>query len=181
MIEYEARILEINKEKLEEKLKSLNAKKVADFDYKRLVYDFNPADKGRWIRLRTDGRKTTLTVKEVKSYEIDGTEENEIEVSDFETTNIILNKLGYIAKSYQENKRTRYLLDGVEIDIDDWPLIPTYLEIEGPSEVAVHNTLETLGFKREEATTNDVDNIYKDYGININIIDNLELEEERKK
>ncbi len=163
MIEYEARILEINKEKLEEKLKSLNAKKVADFDYKRLVYDFNPADKGRWIRLRTDGRKTTLTVKEVKSYEIDGTEENEIEVSDFETTNIILNKLGYIAKSYQENKRTRYLLDGVEIDIDTWPYIPTYVEIEGNSKEEVEHIIKKLDLENQKLTSLDVQSVYKEF------------------
>lgn len=168
MIEYEARVLEINKESLEEKLKSLGAEKVADFDYKRRVYDFNPKSDGKWIRLRTDGTKTTLTIKEVKTYEVDGTEETEIEVSDFETTNTILNKLGYTAKSYQENKRTRWSLDGVEIDIDTWPYIPTYVEIEGKSAEEVQKILKKLELEKGKVTTLDVQSVYKEiYGIDL--------------
>ena len=73
MIEYEARVLEIEKEKLEEKLENLGAQKIADFNYKRRIYNFNPATDGKWIRLRTDGKNTTLTIKEIKSKTIDGT------------------------------------------------------------------------------------------------------------
>jgi adenylate cyclase class 2 len=168
MIEYEARVLEINKEELEKKLKNLGAEKIADFEYKRRVYDFNPKEEGRWIRLRTNGKKTTLTIKEIKSQEIDGTEETEIEVSDFEKTNIILNKLGYIEKSYQENKRTRYGLDGVEIDIDTWPYIPTYVEIEGKSANEVQKTIKKLGLENEKITSLDVQAVYeKFYGIDL--------------
>ena len=46
----------------------------------------------------------------------------------------MLEEMGYKAHTYQENKRTRYMLDGVEFDIDSWPYIPTYLEIEGKNE-----------------------------------------------
>ena len=162
MIEYEARVLEINREKLEEKLKSLSAEKIKDFNYKRMVYHFNSIDDGKWIRLRTDGKKTTLTVKEIKKQDIDGTEENEIEVSDFEKTNVILNKLGYFADTYQENKRTRYLLDGVEIDIDTWPYIPTYVEIEGHSTEEVENMIKKLELNKYKVTSLDVQSVFKE-------------------
>lgn len=72
------------------KLESSGAKKVADFNYKRRIYNFNLAINGKWIRLRTDGKNTTLTIKEIKSNTIDGTEEIEIQVSDFEQTNSII-------------------------------------------------------------------------------------------
>ena len=163
MIEYEARVLEVNKDELEKKLKSLGAEKVADFNYRRRVYDFNPRSDGKWIRLRTDGNKTTLTLKEIKSKEIDGTIENEIEVSDFDATDIILNKLGYKAHTYQENKRTRYLLDGVEIDIDTWPYIPTYVEIEGKSTKQVKEMIKKLGFDQNKVTSIDVQEVFKQY------------------
>lgn len=163
MIEYEARVLEIDKEKLEEKLTSLGAKKIADFNYKRRVYNFFPATDGKWIRLRTDGNKTTLTIKEIKSNKIDGTEETEIEVSDFETTNTILNKLGYVSHTYQESKRTRYMLDGVEIDIDTWPYIPTYVEIEGKSTEDVTNMIDKLNLNNKEVTSIDVQEVFKKY------------------
>jgi len=163
MIEYEARVLEIDKEKLEEKLQALGAKKVGDFDYKRRVYNFKPKSDNKWIRLRTDGNKTTLTIKELKSQEIDGTEENEIQVSDFEETNIILNKLGYKAHTYQENKRTRYILDGTEIDIDTWPYIPTYVEIEGKSVEEVKNTIKKLELDEKIVTSIDVQEVFKKF------------------
>lgn len=163
MIEYEARVLEIEKEKLEKKLESLGAEKVADFNYKRRVYNFNPASDNKWIRLRTDGKNATLTIKEIKSKEIDGTEETEIQVSDFEQTHIILNKLGYKAHTYQENKRTRYVLDGVEIDIDTWPYIPTYVEIEGKSTQDVQNMINKLELSNKKITSIDVQGVFKKF------------------
>ena len=178
--EYEVRILEVNVDEIVDKLKSLNATKEWDLLQKRYVYDFIPKVDGKWIRLRTNGEKTTLTIKNLVSSEIDGTQELEINVDSFEQCNLILNELGYEARSYQENRRVQYVLNGVEIDIDYWPMIPTYLEIEGNSEEAVYNTLEALGFSRDDATTKDVDRIYADYGYNLNEISNLKLEEERK-
>lgn len=163
MIEYEARVLEINKEELEKKLNDLGAKKVADFNYRRRVYNFSPATDGKWIRLRTDGSKTTLTIKEIKNNKIDGTEETEIEVSNFEDTNTILNKLGYVSHTYQENKRTRYLLDGVEIDIDTWPYIPTYVEIEGKSIEDVENMINRLNLNDYKVTSIDVQDVFRKF------------------
>lgn len=167
--EYEVRVLEIDKEKIIKKLEKLGAKKIADFDYKRRVYNFNPYVDNKWIRLRTDGSKTTLTIKELKSLEIDGTKETEIEVSDFEETNHILNELGVTAHTYQENKRTRYVLDNVELDIDTWPYIPTYLEIEGKSEEDVLKMIKTLELDEEKVTSIDVQGVFKEF-YNIDIV-----------
>ena len=178
--EYEARVLEIDKDEIIKKLESLNAEFQWDYVQKRFVYDFIPKIDGKWIRLRTNGEKSTLTIKNLVSSQIDGTQELEIEVDNFERTNLILKELGYEPKGYQENRRCQYLLNGVEIDIDSWPLIPTYLEIEGPSEEAVYNTLEILGYSKKDATTRDVEGIYLDYGHDLNEIYNLKLEEERK-
>ncbi len=178
--EYEVRVLEIDKEKVLKRLEEVKATFQWDEVQKRYVYDFIPKVDNKWIRLRTNGKKTTLTIKNLVSSEIDGTQELEIEVDSFERCNLILKELGYEPKGYQENRRRQYVLNGVEIDIDDWPFIPTYLEIEGPSEEAVYNVLETLGYSREDATSRDVDGIYKDYGYDLSNIKILELEEERK-
>jgi adenylate cyclase class 2 len=178
--EYEVRILEIDVSKLIEKLESLNASFEWDLLQKRYVYDFIPKVDGKWIRLRTNGEKTTLTIKNLVSSEIDGTQELEITVDNFERCNLILKELGYEAKGYQENRRIQYNLNGVEVDIDYWPLIPTYVEIEGPSEEAVYNAVEALGFSRDDCTTRDVEGIYLDYGYKLDEIYNLKLEEERK-
>lgn len=175
-IEYEVRVLEIDKDELVKKIEKLGAKKIADFNYKRRIYNFNPAVPQKWIRLRTDGNKTTLTIKKLESLEIDGTKEMEIEVSDFEETNKILNELGYNSHTYQENKRTRYVLNDVELDIDSWPYIPTYLEIEGKDEKSVLDMIEKLGLNKEKITALDVQSIYKDiYGIDISNMKELKF------
>lgn len=168
--EFEARVLDINKELVIEKLEKLGAKKIAEFDYKRRVYNFNPPTDHKWIRLRTDGNKTTLTIKKIENLSIDGTKEMEIEVSNFEETNRMLEELGYKAHTYQENKRIRYMLDDVELDIDSWPYIPTYLEIEGKSEEAVKSMIKLLEVDKEKVTSLDVQGVFKEF-YNIDIAD----------
>ena len=64
-IEYEVRILEIDKDIFIKKLEKLKAEKVGDFFQRRYVYDFNPVVKGKWIRLRTNGDESTLTIKNI--------------------------------------------------------------------------------------------------------------------
>ncbi len=178
--EYEVRILNIDVEEVKRRLDNIGAKFEWDRLQQRYVYDFIPKIPGKWIRLRTNGDKTTLTIKNLVSSRVDGTQELEIEVDDFDRTNLILKELGYEAKGYQENRRIQYTYNGVEIDIDYWPLIPTYVEIEGPSEEAVYKTVEALGFTKDSCTSRDVEGIYLDYGYDLGTIYNLKLEEERK-
>lgn len=178
--EYEVRILEIDVDKIIKKLESLGATLKFNTLQRRYVYDFKPVQDGKWIRLRTNGKSTTLTIKDIQNKGIDGTKELEIEVSDFEKTNLILKEFGYIPKGYQENKRIQYYINDVEIDIDFWPKIPTYLEIEGNNEKEVLETVRLLGFTEKDITTRDVEGIYLDYGFNLEKICDLRLEEERK-
>lgn len=178
--EYEVRILEIDSEEIVKKLEKLGATFQWDAVQRRYVYDFIPKIEGKWIRLRSNGKRTTLTIKNIVSSKIDGTQELEVEVADFEKTNAILNELGFEAKGYQENRRCQYVLDDVEIDIDSWPLIPTYIEIEGKSEQAVYDIVHKLGFQEKDIVTTDVEGIYLQYGHQLDKIYNLKLEEERK-
>ena len=178
-IEFEARVLDINQKEVEKRLIELGAEKVADFDYKRKVYDFNPKTDNKWIRLRTDGNTTTLTIKEYVENSIDGTHEMEIKVSNFDETDKILNELGYVAHTYQENKRTRFVLNGVEIDIDSWPYIPTYVEIEGKNTEEVEKMVDLLKLDKSKMTTIDVQSVYKDfYKIDVKNMPILKFNEE---
>ena len=175
-IEYEARILDIDKDKLIKRLKNLNARFVGEFNQKRYVYNIIPKADGKWLRLRTNGKKTTLTYKSVEKNSIDGTKELEIEVDNFENTNSLLELAGIKNKGYQENNRVQYVLDDVEIDIDTWPMIPTYVEIEGKSEESVLNIIEILGINDKKITTLDVQSLYKEiYNIDITKIDVLKF------
>lgn len=173
--EYEIRILEVDKEEMIAKLETLGAKRIGEYNQKRYVYDLKPAENGKWIRLRTNGKNTTLTYKDIVSNTIDGTKEIEIEVDDFETTNELLERIGFKNKGYQENTRIQYLLNEVEIDIDLWPMIPPYMEIEGKSEKEVLDTIELMGIDKSKFTTLNCSEIYKSYGIDIDKIEVLKF------
>jgi adenylate cyclase class 2 len=179
--EFEVRKLEICFEDMIKKLEIIGAKRVGVFEQKRFVYDFKPVQKGRWIRLRTNGIETTLTIKEIKSLRVDGTKELEIVVSSFEDTNEMMEKLGYFHRNYQENFRIEYTLDGVNFDLDKWPMIKPYIEIEGKSEKHVYEAINKLGLLQDEITTLDVDKVYSQvYNINIEDIKELCFNEEER-
>ncbi|MBP3581954.1 MAG: CYTH domain-containing protein [Clostridia bacterium] len=179
--EIEARILDIDAQEIIDKLESLNATFVGDWLQLRNCYDFNPVKPNSWIRLRTNGKETTLTIKEIENLTISGTKELEIIVSNFEETDKILNKLGYKARSSQENRRIRYMLDGVEIDIDSWPKIPTYLEIEANTQEEIISVLKKLDIDKNKLVTLDVVSIYSHYGLDFNSLPKTLLLEENRK
>ena len=172
--EIEVRVLNIDKKDLMSKLEKNNAKFIGDWHQIRYVYDFNPVDPHRWIRLRTNGVVATLTIKEVHDKTIEGTKELEIEVDDFDKTNLILNELGYVRRNYQENYRTSYKLGNFTFDIDSWPLIPTYVEVEANSELEVKEAIALLDLKDFKTTTLDVVSIYEKI-YNIKVMDIKEL------
>lgn len=176
--EIEVRLLNINKDELINKLTELKAEFVGDWIQKRFVYDFNPKIENKWIRLRTNGEETTLTIKHYMGTNVGDTKELEIIVSDFEKTNLILNELGYKHRSVQENRRIRYILDGVEIDIDKWPHLNTYVEFESDSLEKIKNVMKKLALDYNETTTKDAQDIYLDEGFTLDDLNCLKLEDE---
>ena len=175
-IEYEVRFLEIDKERIIERLEELGAIKKGDYNQKRYVYNLVPSQEGKWIRLRTNGSITTLTYKDIEKDTVDGTREVEVQVDDFEKTNELLERIGFKNKGYQENKRTQYILNGVEIDIDSWPMIPTYLEIEGKSEEEIIKIQKLLNMDESKKTMLNCKDIYMQiYGIDIDKIKELKF------
>ena len=73
--------------------------------------------------------------------------EAEVEVSDYNTMDIILNKLGYTPHIIYEKYRTTYQLDDVEIVLDEMPY-GNFIEIEG-AEQAIETTIIQLGIENE--------------------------------
>lgn len=176
-IENEITVLKINKEKFIKKLTELGAQENGpELKQIRCVYDFNPVNRNKWIRLRTNGRKTTLTIKELSGNSKMNAKELEIEVSDFEETNRILKELGYEYRNIQENYRHIFLLDGAEISIDTWPHIDPYAEIEADNKEIIKNVLNKLEIPNTQITELDVTSIYKEiYGIDILSIKELKF------
>lgn len=175
MEEIEVKFLNIDTSLMEKKLKSIGAEKVFEKLYKRKVFDYPDLrlnKMGAWVRLRDEGDKITLTYKErlgVKTYngEVndDSMEEIEVKVSNFEETAKILKKIGLIEKFYQENKRIRYQLNDIEFDIDLWPELEPYLEIEAPSWEKINKAIKLLELNPEDKKIFSTTQVYKMKGI----------------
>ena len=173
--EIEVKFLDIDKDKIELKLKQIGAEKVGEYLYKRQVFDYPDLrlDKeAAWIRLRDEGDKITLSYKQrigVKSGnnsgDDDGMHEIEFSVSDFNEAASFLYQIGLVNKFYFENKRTRYEKDGIEFDIDEWPLLKPYLEIEADNWDEIDKATEWLGLKKEEAKKFSTTQVYALNGI----------------
>jgi adenylate cyclase class 2 len=172
-IEHEAKILDIDPEAVERLILAKGGEKLGEKFMRRYVYDITPGDQSKWIRLRDTGDETTLTVKEITSDAIDGTHEVEIGVDDFEDTNALLGMLGFAPKSYQETKRTSFILEGAQVEIDTWPRIPPYLEIEAGSKAEVIRVAGLLGYTEAELTGENTIKVYARYGIDLGTIAEL--------
>lgn len=175
-IEYEAKVLDIDPHELARTIMDKGGTARGETLQRRYVYDIGPADPSRWVRLRDTGGETTLAVKEIASDDIDGTRETEIAVSDFDAANTLLGKLGYHAKAYQENRRRSFLLDGAQLEIDSWPRIPPYLEIEASGRAEVIRVAALLGYTEDRLTGENTTKVYTRYGIDLSAITDLRFD-----
>lgn len=165
--EYEAKVLDVDPAALATLIEECGGRRVGGGVMRRYVYDVVPGDRSRWIRLRTTGERATLTVKVVEHDGIDGTHEVETGVDDFEATHELLSLAGFAHKSYQENRRTSFELDGGQLEIDEWPLIPAYLEIEAGSRAEVVRVAGLLGYGEDDLTGENTIKVYARYGIDL--------------
>lgn len=178
MIEYEAKILDIAFPDIDWKIIAAGGRRVGGplgkpKPMRRYVYDIVVGDQSKWARLRTDGTSATLTVKHIEHDGIDGTHEIEVEVADFDKTHALMEKLGFTAKAYQENQRLSYDLHGAQLEVDTWPLIPKYLEIEAGSKEEVILAAQRLGYCEAELTSINTVAVYAHYGIDLGSISEL--------
>lgn len=176
--EKEAKFLDIDANKIEKKLIDIGAEKMFEKVYKRIVFDYPDLrmdKKGAWVRLRDEGEKITLTYKQRVGMKSRNGEENdksmkeiEVEVEDFNKTAIILRKIGLADKFYMENKRVRYVLDDIEFDIDFWPKLKPYLEIEAPTWAKVNKGMRLLGLDPKDKKIFSTAQVYRLNGIEEN-------------
>ncbi|MFD7444614.1 class IV adenylate cyclase [Streptomyces sp. NPDC059909] len=161
--EYEAKFLSVDVVALQTRLTAIGA--IQAFPrtlLTRKIFENDALDNGQWVRLRDEGTRSTLTLKQVTdSTTIDGATEIETEVTDLHAMAEILRRLGLREVRYQENYREEWRLGEVAFDFDTWPDLPTFVEIEGPDEASVRQAASLLGLDYAEARFGSVDEIYK--------------------
>lgn len=163
--EIEAKWLNIDKDLLRDKLKAAGAVLInPERLMSRRVFDFPDArlnDKGAWVRVRNEGDKVTMSYKQQFDRSLHGTKEATVKVDNFDSASEFLYLLGLNSKSYQETKRESWKLGDVEVEIDTWPWIPSFVELEGTSESAVREAAEKLKLDFSEALHGSVELAYQ--------------------
>ena len=168
--EIEAQFLDINKDEIRAKLKDAGATlEKPEVLMKRTVFY---TGEHSFARVRDEGDKIVMTYKNVSDdNSILGTKEVNIIVNDYDDAILFLQGCGLKIKAKQETKREIWTIDGTEICIDTWPWIPTFMEIEGPTEDAVWKVAKLLGYTKKQAKYGSVDTTYQHYyGIETDIV-----------
>ncbi len=165
--ETEVRFLEVDKDALIKKLKSLGAVDRGEVLLEEtIIYDKDLTwrDERRFIRIRREGKKTKLAYKKHLPRAMDGAEEVEFDIDDPEKAINFFEKLDFIAFRRQQKLRHTLVLGNVIFDIDTWPRLPAYVELEGPTIEALKNAAHVIGLDWQKAIYEDarfvIENVY---------------------
>lgn len=163
--EIEAKFLDVGHNELRVKLKELGAECVQPMRLmKRKNYDFSDGrlrKVGGWVRLRDEGGKVTLSYKQLKDRTLLGTQEVSVAVNDFESADALLQAIGLKVKTYQETRRESWRLDEFEIELDEWPWVKPFVEIEGPDEAGLKDLAVKLGLGWDKVCHGSVEIVYR--------------------
>jgi len=170
--EYEAKFLDIDKDKMTKKLKEIGATLVhPKTKYVRSVF-YRCTDEVRgFARIRDENGSVTMTVKIYDDPKFP--KEYEVSIKDsFETGVKFLSSLGIKQKAFQETYREKWAHElAHEITFDDIPGLPTYMEIDCTGEDKLNKLIEMLDLDKSKMRYGAFDATYNEYyGIDKKVI-----------
>ena len=179
MEEIEVKFLDIDVARLEGELSEAGAVKQFDRTYRRKVYDFpnlRLENDRAWVRVRDEGDTIRVAYKRGGEW----TEEVEFEVSDFKLACLFFEKIGMLPKFSGENRRIRYRLNDTNFDIDCYPGLPPYVEVESSSWEQLEEAALRLSLGRYHRVPGDF-RVDKDFGLDFDRYSEVMFERTVKK
>lgn len=164
--EIEAKVLEVDEEKLSEKLEEIGAKKVFDSEIRSELYDFPDGriEEDGILRLRTRQDKSFVTRKQKVAFD-DAKEMREIEfdIDRPDEFRAFMSSIG--AQKIHENtkNRVKWVKDDIEFVIDKFQNIPPFIEIEAPDRTRMKQAFKELGFSENETVNWGTKEIFEHY------------------
>lgn len=158
MYEIETKVLEVNVEEIKEKLNALGAKEIQNT---RLFVDwFRPKkhESGEvpwFLRIRTDREgNSEITWKSKRKFLGASSTKKEInlKIRDPKATADLFLEIGMNIYGHQEKDRMSWIYKDWRFDMDTYPGMPTYLEIEGKSEEHIQEAIKLLQLENKVAT-----------------------------
>lgn len=177
--EIETRFLDIDKVNLISKLNALNAENKGEFKLEEIIFydkDLKWLDEKKLVKIRNNGTTTKLIFKNNSEKTLDGAKEIEFEIPNIEEAKLFLESIGLTAYRTVEKLRHSFILDGVTIDIDTWPKIPVYAELEGDSIEKIKEVAMKLEFDWDSRFDGDPRFVYKKYGFDFDNIKTVTFE-----
>ena len=171
--EIETRFLEIDKPALIKKLVALKAVDKGEIELNEIIFydkDLKWLEEKRLVKLRKKNDSVKLIYKNNKEQKVDSAKEIEFDVSSLEDAKALLEAIGLVAYRIVEKYRHSFVLDGVTLDIDTWPKIPVYVELEGDSVEALQKVAQKLGLVWDNRFDGDPRFVYKKYGFDFDKI-----------
>lgn len=156
--EIEVRFLEVEVPKLVARLQKLGAKDNGAEVLREIIFydpEFRWLKERKRVRLRAANQGTFLTYKHFEKLAATGTTEIELKVSDIVAARDFLIAIGLVAAREQEKKRHTFTFQGVTVDIDTWPGVPSYVELEGTSEADLRRAADALGLDWSQVELRD--------------------------
>ena len=155
---------------IEENINNIDISKLEDRKMLKIIEDTGNRF-FKWIRLRQDGEIVEITIKYIYSYKanynIDEVKEIEIKTDNFEMANKLIEEMGYYRKKLAEKKRDSYSYQGMDIEIDEWPLLEPYIEIEGTNIDKIYELANLLGYSKEQTRVMNTEDVYLEKGIDL--------------
>lgn len=178
MHEVEVKILDINPAEVRKKLKKAGARKVFEnTTIHARCYDFPDSrirKAGDHVRLRKVGKEAEITFKDLKSRKkYKDNVETDVPVGDFGAMHRFFRKLGLKMYADYKKKRSRYRLGKWQYDIDKYPKIPTFVEIEVKSESAVkarkevEKAVKLLGYTMKDTNPWNGFEVHRHYNVKL--------------
>lgn len=172
MQEVEVKILGIDLPKVIARLEEIEAKKL--FAGKLICVHFDTPQRSirkgkslfrlrRWEAEEDFESKFELCYKGPKEI-MDGVkvrEEIETTVADADLFQVMMLKLGYEITLGNEKRRQSYELGQFHVDIDEYPQVPPYLEIEGKDRAAIDSAIKELQLEECEVSSETANELFK--------------------
>ena len=128
--------------------------------------------KRAYLRLRREGERRELILKQlVHAAPVKEELELSIEIPDesqWDAVASYMESIGLKKIVYQQKKRISYLYNNIRFDIDTWPSVPTYLEIESNTEEAILDGVRLMGFDPKDTTSMTGKEVFEKYSVDPN-------------
>jgi adenylate cyclase class 2 len=169
-LEIETKVLQVNPQQIAERLEKLGAKKVEETQLFVDWFRFPSQEQEWYLRVRSySDKKVEITWKGKSQVQGISRAHPEINllVENHVQAKALFESIGLVCYAHQEKYRTSWELGNIHFDLDTYPHMPPYLEIEADSDETIQKMVQQLNLSSHR-TSSEGERVLieKEYGLN---------------